>query len=96
MSINNFQPTVRRLSRQKLNTALHIAGLTLGMSVCLLIGLFLRHELGFDTWQSAASRIYRINHVETRDGEVNYNYSTHIPLAEAMRTDSSWLTAQSL
>ena len=39
MIINNVRLSLRHLGRQKLNTALHIVGLTLGMSVCLLIGL---------------------------------------------------------
>jgi hypothetical protein len=40
MLFNNLVFIVRRFIRQKFTTALHIIGLTLGITVCLLIGLF--------------------------------------------------------
>ena len=83
--LNNFRFILRRLSRQKFNTALHIIGLTLGMSVCLLIALILRYEWSFDTWHTKADRIYRINSVWTDPGKKNYSYSTPMPMAEALR-----------
>ena len=49
MIINNLHLTLRHLAKQKLNTVLHIVGLTLGISVCLMITLFIIHELSFDT-----------------------------------------------
>ena len=84
--LNNFRFILRRLSRQKFNTALHIIGLTLGMSVCLLIALILRYESSFDNWHKKADRIYRINSVWTNPGKKNYHYSTPMPLAEALRS----------
>lgn len=79
--------TVRRLGRQKLTTALHIVGLTLGMSVCLLIGLFLRYELSFDTYHPKANRTYRINSFWNDNGNIGYHFSTPFPLADALRTE---------
>ena len=43
----NLQLVLRRLSRQKINTTLHIVGLTLGMSVCLLIALAISSPLTY-------------------------------------------------
>ena len=85
--LNNFRLAIRHLIRQKLNTFLHVLGLTLGMSVCLLIGLFLRYELSFDTYHKLAKRTYRINSVWTDTGEKSYHYSTPLPLADALRSD---------
>ncbi|WP_373550511.1 hypothetical protein [Haliscomenobacter sp.] len=65
---NTLRITLRRLFRQRLNTSLHVAGLTIGMSVCLMIGLFLRHELSFDTHHRQAKNIYRVNTVWTDNG----------------------------
>jgi putative ABC transport system permease protein len=89
--MNNFKNTLRHLGKQKLNTALHVVGLTLGMSVCLLIGLFLKHELSYDSWEKNADRIYRINSVWTSNGKESYHFSTPIPLSAALRTDVSGL-----
>ena len=85
--MNNFRTTLRHLNKQRLNTALHIVGLTLGMSVCLLIGLFLKHELSFDDWHKKADRIYRINSVWTSNGKESYSFSTPVPISIALRKE---------
>ena len=87
MVVNNLRLAVRHLYRQKGNTALHLAGLTLGMSVCLLIALFLRHELSYDNYHSKADRIYRVSQFWTDKGNKDYHFSTPFPLADALRAD---------
>ncbi len=87
MIINNLKITLRRLARQKTTTALHVLGLTLGMTVCLLIGLFLRHELSYDSWYAKADRTYRVNTVWTDFGKKDPHFSTPFPMADALRTD---------
>lgn len=85
---NNFRFILRRLWRQKLHTFSHLLGLTLGISVCLLIGLFLHHELSFDTYHEKADRIYRVNQIwEEASGEKDLDYSTPAPLATALREE---------
>jgi putative ABC transport system permease protein len=78
---------LRRFSRQKLTTSLHIAGLTLGITVCLLIGLFIKYELSFDSYESKAGRTYRINQVWMDFGNKVFHYSTPFPLADQVRKD---------
>src|SRR4029078_60906 len=78
---------LRRFSRQKLTTSLHIVGLTLGIVVCLLIGLFIRHELSFDMYHSKADRIYRVNQIWFDFGKSEYHYSTPFPVADDIRRD---------
>ena len=83
----NIPFILRRFSRHKLTTSLYIIGLTLGITVCILIGLFINHELSFDTYQSKADRTYRINQVWIDFGKKNFHYSTPFPLADQMRKD---------
>ena len=85
--IKNISVILRRFGRQKLTTALHITGLTLGITVCILIGLFIKHELSFDTYQSKADRTYRINQVWIDFGKKQFHYSTPFPLADQLRKD---------
>ncbi|MBL7875827.1 MAG: ABC transporter permease [Cyclobacteriaceae bacterium] len=88
--IHNIKIVFRHLSRQKLNTSLHIIGLTLGLSVCLIIALFIRYELSFDAYHKNANRTYRVISKWTEaNGEVNTHYSTPFPLANAIRTEMS-------
>lgn len=68
---------------------MHIAGLSLGMTVCLLIGLFIRFELSFDNYHPNAARTYRINEAWTNNGEINRHFSTPLPLADALRKSVS-------
>lgn len=82
---NNFHFSLRRLGRQRLHTALHIIGLTIGMSVCLLIGLFIKYELSFDSYHDNASRTYRLNSIWNDFGNKQYHYSTPFPLANEIR-----------
>ncbi|MEM9666413.1 MAG: ABC transporter permease [Bacteroidota bacterium] len=41
-------------------TALNIAGLATGLAVCLLIALFVQHELSYDRFHANADRTYRV------------------------------------
>ena len=87
MIFKNIPFILRRFSRQKLTTFLHITGLTLGITVCLLIGLFIKYELSFDTYESKADRTYRINQVWVDFGKKQFHYSTPFPLADQIRKD---------
>jgi putative ABC transport system permease protein len=88
--IQNIKIIFRHLSRQKLNTSLHIIGLTLGLSVCLIIALFIRYELSFDAYHENANRTYRVISKWTEgNGDVNTHFSTPFPLANAIRTEMS-------
>ena len=85
----NLSFTFRRFGRQKLTTILHIVGLTLGITVCLLIGLFIRHQVSFDMYHAKAERIYRVNQVWVDFGNKNFHFSTPFPLADALRKEVS-------
>lgn len=83
--LRTLKVNFRQLLSQKLNTAVHIAGLSLGMTVCLLIGLFIRFELSFDNYHPHAARTYRINEAYQNNGEVNRFFSTPLAMPEALR-----------
>jgi putative ABC transport system permease protein len=89
--LQNLKIVFRHLSRQKLNTSLHIIGLTLGLSVCLVIALFIRYELSFDAYHEKADRTYRVISKWTQNGKSNYHFSTPFPLANAIRTEVTGL-----
>ncbi|MEQ8472604.1 MAG: FtsX-like permease family protein [Marinoscillum sp.] len=56
-----FKATLRVLSRNKKHTVINIIGLTLGIAVCILVGLYIQYEHTFDSFHSKEGRIYRIN-----------------------------------
>lgn len=61
--------------------------MTLGITVCLLIGLFIKYELSFDAYQSKGDRTYRVNQVWMDFGKKQFHYSTPFPLADQIRKD---------
>jgi putative ABC transport system permease protein len=52
--------TFRHLLRQKGFTGINILGLTVGLTSCILIGLYIADELSFDKFNTNADRIVRV------------------------------------
>ena len=74
----NFKIAFRNLYKNKLYTLINISGLSIGMTGCILIFLFIKFQLSFDTNFKHADRIYRFV------TDWNYNsfddYSSGVPL----------------
>jgi hypothetical protein len=85
MLISYLKISFRRLWTDKTSSTINILGLALGMMCCLVIYIFVRYELGFDSFHSASERTYRIvEHSKKADG-VQHWPTTAYPLAEAIR-----------
>ena len=52
--------TFRIIRRHKVYSSINIAGLSLGIAVCILILLWVRFELSFDRFHENADRIFRV------------------------------------
>jgi putative ABC transport system permease protein len=81
--------TWRYLMRHKVNTTLHIVGLMSGITVCLLIALFIRYERSFDAYHPNTARTYRVISNWSEAGNLSKHFSTPFPLANAMRAEAS-------
>lgn len=57
---NYFKTALRYLQKNKLYTFVNIAGLAIGIASCLLIGVYIGHELSFDRFHAKADRIARV------------------------------------
>jgi putative ABC transport system permease protein len=57
---NNFKIAWRTMSRQKMFTAIKIGGFALGLATCIVISLFIRHELSYDKHYKNGAQVYRI------------------------------------
>src|ERR1700753_292691 len=51
---------LRNLRKNPSSSAINIFGLTIGLSSCLLIALFIRHELSYDQFEKKGDRIARL------------------------------------
>ncbi|WP_183578021.1 ABC transporter permease [Mucilaginibacter sp. X5P1] len=50
----------RNLRKNKLYAVINITGLTIGIVSCLLIGIYIRHELSYDRFNENADKIVRV------------------------------------
>ena len=67
---NNFITIARRsMAKQKLYTSIKIGGFALGLATCIVIALYIRHELSYDRHYTDVENIYRVvNHFDAPDG----------------------------
>ena len=71
MSANYLKVTLRKLYREKLYAAINIAGLSLGVACCIILGLYLRNELTYDQHNVNYRNIYRIANEFNANGKIN-------------------------
>src|SRR3954469_11427865 len=67
---NFFKIAFRNISRHKGFSFINIAGLTLGLTACLLIGLFVWDEKQCDKFIAEGDRVYRIYSQTISEGSV--------------------------
>lgn len=58
---NMFKTAWRTSIRHKQFSLLNILGLSIGITTCLMIGLYVQDELSYDNFHENSDRIYRIN-----------------------------------
>ncbi|HEY4198204.1 MAG TPA: ABC transporter permease, partial [Mucilaginibacter sp.] len=57
---NYLKIAFRNLWKNKASSFINIFGLTIGLCSCLLIGLYIQHELSYDSFQQKGDRIARV------------------------------------
>ncbi len=83
----NFLVAYRSLLRNKFYAFINILGLGLGLSTCILIGIFIKDELSFDKHWKNGERIYRVS------ADIRFNNNTFLmanspaPMAESFKED---------
>lgn len=87
MLTNYIKIAWRNLIRDRTYSFINIAGLTIGLSACLLLVLFARYELSFDTFHEKSDRIYRMTSVTETENEVIERTSTPVPLAQTLKDE---------
>ncbi len=79
--IRNYVKIALRIVRKhKGYSLINILGLGIGMAVCILILLFVRYELSYDTYHENADRIYRLERRWLNsDGSIRSGFGTLAP-----------------
>ncbi len=64
---NFLKVALRNLWKNKVFSSINIAGLSVGLAVCLLIVLYVKDELSYDKYNAQSENIYRV------DADISFN-----------------------
>ncbi|MEO6722241.1 MAG: ABC transporter permease [Ferruginibacter sp.] len=83
---NYLKITFRNLRRNKVYSLINITGLSAGMAVAIIIGLWIWDELSFDKYHQNYERIAMVKQHLTNNGETTTQSAIPFPLAEELRS----------
>ncbi len=85
MFMNYLKTALRNLMKYKGYSLINITGLAIGISCCILIFLYVDHELGYDEFHPDHNRVYRVNsHVKMGLSDMSFNAACD-PLVPVLR-----------
>ena len=82
---NYFKIALRNLTKNKASSFINIAGLSIGMSVAILIGLWIFDELSFNQSFKNYDRIAQVMQNNTMNGEIGTGETMPHPMAGELR-----------
>lgn len=82
---NFFLLAIRNLLKNKAQSIISIAGLSVGFSVFILIGLYLKYEYSWDKHNELYDRIYRVQQKVSLNTGVEYWTQTQAAIARHLR-----------
>jgi putative ABC transport system permease protein len=85
--INYLKIAIRNIVKRKRFSLITVIGLAVGVTCCLMIMLYVKQELSYDTFFPNADKIYRIGHSVIRPTRTDISAATPTPLAPALQTD---------
>jgi ABC-type antimicrobial peptide transport system permease subunit len=96
---NFFKTAIRHLRRDKVHSFINIAGLSVGMAVAMLIGLWIWDELSFNKEYSNYERIAKVMQHVTIQGQINTYSALPYVTADGLRkkygSDFKYITMSS-
>jgi putative ABC transport system permease protein len=84
---NYLKVALRNFSRNKVFSFINVTGLSVGMAVALLIGLWIKDELSFNKEFKNYNRIAEVMQNQTFNGETGSQESLPYPIGEELRKD---------
>jgi putative ABC transport system permease protein len=83
---NYITVACRNLSRNKLLTAIHLVGLSLGMATCILVLLYIQQEFRLSSYHSKGDRVFRVLQSSKAGGD-RFTVKTPAAITPAMLSD---------
>jgi len=84
---NYFKTAWRNLKKHKTSSFINIAGLSIGISICFIIMMYVENELSFDRFNKNADQIVRVVFKADINGGKIFEANVMPPVAQAMKND---------
>jgi ABC-type antimicrobial peptide transport system permease subunit len=85
---NHFKTAFRSLTRNRNYTVINIAGLAVGIAVCMMIFIVIQFQTSFDNFHAKKDRIYRVlteyHHADA--GTISYGKDVPFPMPRGLKT----------
>src|SRR4051812_16335132 len=95
--IKNYLKTAwRNLSKNKVFSFINILGLTIGITCCMMIFLFIMNEFSVDKFHKKGDRIYRVMRGFEVNGKKSYVPYLSGPYANALLNDNKGMIEQAV
>src|SRR5688572_7886961 len=77
----------RNLSKNKVFSFVNIFGLSVGLTCCMLITLYICHETGYDRYHKNGDRIFRLGTVFIDQGNEERGANSSAPLGRMLQQE---------
>src|SRR6202167_1136413 len=84
---NYLKIAIRQFRKQKMYAAIKIGGFAFSIAACLLIALYIRNELSYDSAYPDANRIYRLVGVFNDNGKIEKGVSWPAPMGKVLKAN---------
>jgi putative ABC transport system permease protein len=82
----------RSLMKNKIFSFINIFGLSVGLTCCMLITIFLYHEVSYDKYHKHIDQLYQLGTIFIGDGKESKTPNTPAPMAAAMQKEFPEIT----
>jgi len=84
---NYLKTALRNFEKHKVYTVINVLGLTVGLAFFILIGLYVRSELGYDRFHENKDRIYRVEQVLAHESGTETTAGCPTPLSGVLQAE---------
>src|SRR6187200_2811109 len=86
--INNYLKIAwRNLMKNKVFSFINVFGLSIGLTCCMLIALYISHETAYDSYHKNIKELYQLGTTFVKEGKEDRTPNTPAPMAAAMKAE---------
>ena len=84
---NYLKVAWRNIKKNKTFSFINVFGLSIGLTCCLLIAIYLHNELSYDSYHKNVAQLYQLGTTFVKNGKDDLTANTPAPMAKAMQQE---------